>query len=256
MEKLINRFYVYTHRKASDDKIFYVGKGQTNRAYRKDGRNIHWHRIVEKHGYFVVIELSEVTDIEAALYEIQLIALIGRNNLCNQTDGGDGMSGYIHTAAGKQKISETHKGRTHSLESIAKMRASKVGKTVSDETRLKMSSVRKGKKHSFEAISKMRDKALNRKSETIEKQVSANTGLKRSETSLKNMRNAQPGHFVKCSNGMSFIKIILAVEWLRKNGHPKASIPAIARAASEPHRVAYGLKWEITRDSLRYSPKL
>lgn len=251
----INKFYVYTHRRASDGVVFYVGKGQTNRAYRKDGRNRHWRNIVAKYGYSIVIEKSNLSDNDAAAYEIELIASIGRENLCNKTDGGDGMSGYVHTDAGKRKISDAHKGKPRPAVAVEKMRASKIGKTLSEETKRKMSEAKKGRKHSDESIEKMRQKALVRSPETIAKQVAANTGLKRTNVARSNMSNSQKGIAVECSNGMRFKKLTLAAEWLRKNGHPKASVQSIAKAASASHRIAYGLKWRIKEDCAIPTPK-
>lgn len=256
MVALINKFYVYTHRRASDGVIFYVGKGQTNRAYRKDGRNQHWRNIVAKYGYTIVIEKANLSDGEAATYEIELIASIGRENLCNKTDGGDGMSGYIHTDEGKRKISEAHKGKPRPVESVEKMRAAKRGKKLSEETKRKMSEARKGRKHSDEAIAKMRQKALIRHPDTIAKQVAANTGQKRSAVARANMANSQKGIAVECSNGMRFEKITHAAEWLRKNGHPKASVQSITKAASASHRIAYGLSWRIREGCARPTPTL
>lgn len=48
-------FYVYLHRRATDGRVFYVGKGVSTRAWRKDKRNQHWKNIVKKHGYIVEI---------------------------------------------------------------------------------------------------------------------------------------------------------------------------------------------------------
>jgi hypothetical protein len=69
-------------------------------------------------------------------------------------------------------------GRKHSDESKFKMRQAKLGKEVSEETRLKLSMVGKGRKHSDESIEKMRQKRLGKllTNESKEKISKANKG--------------------------------------------------------------------------------
>jgi hypothetical protein len=89
--------YVYAHVKPSNE-IFYIGKGKDKRAWSKKDRNLHWHNIVKKHGYSVVILADNLTD-EYALIEEQLLIKHFKKfkKLCNQTDGGEGASGFKHS---------------------------------------------------------------------------------------------------------------------------------------------------------------
>ncbi|MEN6608607.1 MAG: NUMOD3 domain-containing DNA-binding protein [Bryobacteraceae bacterium] len=87
-----------------------------------------------------------------------------RSDLCNKTDGGDGVSGLVMSDEARQKMSQKAKGRPgvksmlgkkHSPETRAKMRAAKSGKTpnnsgkkytkkpMSDEHKAKISESRK-----------------------------------------------------------------------------------------------------------------
>lgn len=50
----MNDFYVYVHRRATDESIFYVGRGRKKRAH-STGHNPHWRNIVKKHGRTVHI---------------------------------------------------------------------------------------------------------------------------------------------------------------------------------------------------------
>jgi hypothetical protein len=50
-----------------------------------------------------------------------MIATYGRENLCNHTDGGDGVSGYRHKDEHKKIMSEKRLGRRHSAETRKKM---------------------------------------------------------------------------------------------------------------------------------------
>ena len=88
-------YYVYRHKRKSDGKTFYVGKGSGNRAWSKAGRNKYWLRIARKHGVEVAIVLSGISETCAFSMEIALIEFIGIDNLCNKSTGGDGPSGSV-----------------------------------------------------------------------------------------------------------------------------------------------------------------
>lgn len=46
----LSHYYVYIHRKATDNEIFYVGKGKNSRCTTIKGRSKHWKNISNKHG--------------------------------------------------------------------------------------------------------------------------------------------------------------------------------------------------------------
>ena len=109
-------YYVYAHRKLSDDSVFYVGKGKGYRAWQENGRNAYWSRVAEKHGCYVDIIFDNLEDSEAYELEVCTIQeyLYFNSKLTNLTDGGEG------------------------------------GSNPSPETRIKMSLKKKGKKpHNF-----------------------------------------------------------------------------------------------------------
>jgi len=91
-----NKFYVYIHTRATIGGIFYVGKGHGKRAWSKESRNQHWHRIVRKYDYNVIIVEDDLTEQEAFALEMMLIASINKQNLANMTDGGEGWSWTYH----------------------------------------------------------------------------------------------------------------------------------------------------------------
>jgi hypothetical protein len=108
------RHYVYIHRRADDNRVFYVGKGtlradarvqNCERARDSFSRNYRWHRVFAKHGVNVEILASFATDADACEYECALIAHYGRKNLVNLTDGGDGCVGIKVTAETRAKLS-------------------------------------------------------------------------------------------------------------------------------------------------------
>lgn len=114
-------FYVYRHRRADNNKIFYVGKGKYNsnpryknqnyqRAYDKVLRSDFWKNIIKKTDYTVEIVAENLCEEEAFELEILLISEYGRRCskkgfLCNLTDGGDGASGYKFTPEQKENLS-------------------------------------------------------------------------------------------------------------------------------------------------------
>lgn len=104
----MNNFYVYIHRKKSNNEIFYVGKGRKKRAYGIHGRSSHWNNIVNKYGRIVEILKDNLTETEAFNLEMQTIKEYKNKNinLCNKTDGGEGMTGFKHSTETINKLIE------------------------------------------------------------------------------------------------------------------------------------------------------
>lgn len=129
------QFYTYLHTKP-DGTIFYIGKGQAKRAYDLVKRNIHWLRVVNKHGKPNVEILAYWdTEQEALDHEVLLISCFRDMGyvLANLTDGGEGSSGFKHSQ--------------ESIEKIAKIKRDNptnywLGKTRSEETKQKISAAR------------------------------------------------------------------------------------------------------------------
>ncbi len=81
MGKVVNDFYLYVHRKETDNSIFYVGKGQGDRAWATRKRNPHWHNVAKKHGLVVEVVLDGLTESQAFKLEVELILWYGRKNI-------------------------------------------------------------------------------------------------------------------------------------------------------------------------------
>jgi len=160
-------FYVYQHRTKDSNEIFYVGKGKGNRCNTSKGRNRYWHRIVNKHGGYVVEKIAENLDEQMAFQiEMETIEKYKMQGilLTNMTNGGEGTSGFSHphTEEHKQKLKGnrygestwgiTFKGKHHSEEQKRKwseMRkgtpSPRKGVKLSDETKKKLSDAKMGK---------------------------------------------------------------------------------------------------------------
>jgi hypothetical protein len=158
------RFFVYVLARPNG-KPFYVGKGQGRRVFRHDiearaGHDCHKCNVIRKiwksggdvQRYIIFTTNDEQ---EALAYEVETIALYGRKNLTNKTDGGDGISGYKHTAEWRSKLSATQKGRTATPETRAKLRAARRGFRYSPESRAKMSVSQRGRTASAETRAKL-----------------------------------------------------------------------------------------------------
>jgi hypothetical protein len=156
-------YYVYQHKKADTNEIFYVGKGKCGRAFNTTKRNPYWKNVASKHGFKVEFIANDIDEEFAFLIEKEAIDLFKRKNisLVNLTDGGEGTSGLVHSVEHKEKLKGNRygestwginfKGKTHSDEQKAKWSKIRKGVTsprkgvvLSDETRSKMSASRTG----------------------------------------------------------------------------------------------------------------
>ena len=104
-------FYSYLHRRATDNTVFYVGKGTGNRSHFLHGRGRKWTAFYNKHGAIAEIVERFATEEEAFNHERFLIAsfmAVGAK-LANLTLGGDGVSGYKYTPEQAAKHAESQK---------------------------------------------------------------------------------------------------------------------------------------------------
>ena len=92
MIQMENIYYVYIHTRNDTGVPFYVGKGHSNRAWSHYRSNPHWKYIVNKHGFDVIISQGNMSEEDAFLLEMWLIAKFRHEGhiLVNMTDGGEG----------------------------------------------------------------------------------------------------------------------------------------------------------------------
>ena len=155
--------YVYQHIRLDTNKIFYIGIGSDEggnyyRAKRKSGRSKFWNNIINKTDYRIEIISDNISWEEAKELEKITILKIGRDNLCNLTDGGDGVIGWMPEKSTRERWSEQRRGKTywagkkHSEETKIKISDSRMGKSpankgipLTNEQRKKISESKKGK---------------------------------------------------------------------------------------------------------------
>ncbi len=124
----------YYHKRLDTNEIFYVGIGEPTRPYENESRNPHWHHIVDKVGYEILIIKENVTWDEACEWEKSEIKKIGRRDLglgplVNMTDGGEGTQGVIITDERRNNISNSTKKAMDNPEVKQKMKDAKVNFT-------------------------------------------------------------------------------------------------------------------------------
>lgn len=165
---MIEKFYVYRHRRLDNGQVFYIGiANNLNRPYSIHQRNKHWKHTVAKAGFEVEIlhicsTWEDVCEVEQLLISYYGRRDLGTGILVNMTDGGEGTLGTVICDSTREKLKVASRGRLHSEESRLKISKSRKGiifseahlkslseshkgKTPSKETRLKMSEKGKGK---------------------------------------------------------------------------------------------------------------
>ncbi len=187
-------FYVYRHIRTDKNEPFYVGMGckRTKKSpyYRANSwknRNKHWLNIAKKTKFDVEILFESADFEEIKRKEIEFISLYGRADLgkgplCNFTDGGEGVLGFIFSEEQKAHLKEKRKNQAP-LSAEARKRISLanmgntnlLGKACSPETaqliskgnkckvrtpemKEKYSKAKLGKRMSEETKQKIRDK--------------------------------------------------------------------------------------------------
>lgn len=272
------QFYVYIHRRKTDNRIFYVGKGMGDRLMKRDNRNTHWRRIVAKHGFTAHKVSGDLPEPCALSFERALIASIGRENLCNMTDGGDGVSGYRFSEEQRKRISEAGKAAyTEERREAARQRRlgkppGNAGVSPSAETRAKISAATKGrKKHEgFGPAQSKRQKGVPRPLHVIEALRMANLGKPLKEETRRKISEAMKGekaHWygkerspehsrrisegkkgkggkpVIRSDGVEFWSAKGAADFMRENGYPKADATGVTATCKGRQETAYGYGW-------------
>ena len=151
----MNEYYTYAYLR-EDGTPYYIGKGKGDRLYD-----------THKRGHISIVPPEErriylkrnLTEEEAFKHEIYMIAILGRKDLGtgilrNRTDGGEGASGTVISAATRKRIGDKLRGikktekHKRKISETKKLRSHKpmLGRKLSDETKKKLSEANTGKK--------------------------------------------------------------------------------------------------------------
>ena len=152
----MNDYYTYAYLR-EDKTPYYIGKGRSDRAFHKSGRNT---PTPKDHSQILILK-KNLSEFEAYKHEIYMIAVFGRKDLGtgilrNLSDGGEGgatygFKGKSHTLETRKKMSETKRAidktksrfgssnpmysKFHTIETKAKMSRSRKGRPWSQARR-------------------------------------------------------------------------------------------------------------------------
>jgi hypothetical protein len=221
-------FFVYIHRRASNGKIFYVGKGARYRHKSKWNRSQHWFNIVKKHGYTIEIIQHGMQEWWAFELERELILKYQDQGLCNRTDGGEGASGMIVSEATKRKHKERNATEAHrkNLSDKAKARFcnpeykrahierhAEIVNRADVKQKLRDAAIKQFTNP--EARDKARLIALKQFSDPKAVEVARENALARFNTPEKRAAHTQAKAILCVETGLVFGTSTLAAEWLR-----------------------------------------
>lgn len=243
-------YLVYVHRKLSNGEIFYVGKGANiKRARAKSSRSILWKRIEAKHGRSVHIVASGLSNDDACELESLLISEIGRTNLANFTDGGEGTPGRTVTEKTRELVRSKNKGIPPSPEAIFKA-VSKTRKPVATLCGKRFSSITEAAKSIYPDAYK-----------TAKINISACcNGIRGMSTAYglsfrfeidgavfngNHLPKPESEPFIFNSDGEEFSSLQSAVDWCIARGYGSAKCANIISAYSGRLHSAYGTAWWI-----------
>lgn len=248
-----NKYYVYSHLN-SKGEVFYIGKGKDKRAWNKAGRSEAW-KVCAKNGFSVDILACQLSESDSFLIERKHIARL-KNQLCNVTSGGQGISGMIHSDATKEKISRSnskaHIGVKLSAEHVEARASAQRGKPKSETMKAKLRATLSTQENK-DALSKrakmyaadpvMRAKKAKSLSDALRGRVFS------PEHRLK-ISQGQGGKPVVCvENNMSFGCSKDAERWLKTQGTPKAFSGNIINMIKGKHKSAYGYTWKYADET-------
>ena len=235
-------YYVYLHRRATDGSVFYVGKGRKDRGWHISRQyNRRWMGNARKYGCVVEIVDDSMSEDQAFELECNLIEEYGLDNLANMTTGGDGSSGVVSSR--RKEVCCSNGMKFESMhEAVDWLRANGHPKaSVGTISACCSGRVRSSCGMAFELECNLIEEY------GLDNLANMTTGGDGSSGVVSSRRKE-----VCCSNGMKFESMHEAVDWLRANGHPKASVGTISACCSGRVRSSCGMAWWIADGGMQY----
>jgi hypothetical protein len=250
-------FFVYIHRRASNGKAFYVGKGTRYRHKSKWNRSQHWHNIVNKHGYTIEIVQAGMQEWWAFELERELILKYQAEGLCNRTEGGEGASGCVASDETKQKHRErrwspewrqnlSQKAKERFSNPEFKLQYIERQRQVMNRPEVKAKLSAAMIKHFSDPEARNRTRLLSLKQFSDPKavEIAKAIALARFDSPEKRAKHAQAKAVVCLANNLVFGTTTLAAEWVSSWRGTKADNSQIAKACRGVIPTAYGLRWK------------
>ena len=235
----MNKFYVYEWFITKTKEVFYVGKGCGNRYKNIYRRNKFFKDILKTHECEVRKVYINLTEKEAFLKEIELIKFYKENTnyrLTNQTDGGEGASGWKAPKEFKIKQSYLSRNRWQDKEfkdKMMKIRQGDGSPYKTKEFRMKISRLVKGENNP-----NYKNYWSNEKKESL--------SIKQKNNSLyKNENNPNSQKIICLENGEVFKCIKYA-----KQKYGVKSETSFSAALKNPIRTAANLHWAKFEEDL------
>ena len=252
----IMNFFVYLHRRASNGKVFYVGKGCRYRHKSLWNRSQHWKNIVNKHGYTVEIVQAGMQEWWAFELERELILKYKEHNLCNQTEGGEGASGFVASDLTKQKYKaqRTSEAWRNNLSTKAKERFADPKYREAHANRVRIFMNRPEVKEKLrtktlkqfanpEAIEAARQRTIKQFSNHAARKLASQKAFERFNTPEKRAAHVQAKAVLCVETGVVFGTCTLAAEWLRST-FGRGDNSQISKVCRGIIKTAYGYTWK------------
>lgn len=226
-------FYTYCHIRKDTGKIFYIGKGSKNRYKDKNHRSKWWKNISNKTEIECVILAHWNTEQEAFDHEKFLISCVP--DLCNLTDGGEGVSGFKRSKESREKRSAIAKQWHRDNPEMAKIWSkNRRVPPVSDLHKERLRKLREGVPLSQETKQKISKASVGKKKPDKFGRIISESMKESWEDPL--FREKQKAGIIKARgrpvidiiSGTIFQTVTAAVEWLRLNGYPRMSTSTLS----------------------------
>ena len=238
----MGEYYVYEWFIKDTNEVFYVGKGKGKRYKETKNRNKFFKDMYNAHSCDVRKVFEGLTEKEAFAQEVSLIAYYRENTtfrLTNQTDGGEGSSGWCPDDDFREKQSKIHKQQWKDEEFRQKMmqiRSDENGPYKSEEFRQKISSLVTGEDNPN--YGHYWTQEMKNHLSMVRKQNGKSAGV----------NNAKATKIICLENGEVFELIQNAMK--KYNVKCEGSFTV---ALKHRHRTAGGLHWMIYEDRLMNS---